>query len=132
MTRIWQFAAVMASGLSLAGLSLDGDTAHAGPSYQGGDCPSGVTCTRWCPGDPPLPGSSVVKWDWNICHSWYWNSEGVVDVAANVIYPWHGVPHEAPPAPLLPPAAPAPPPFQLPADCPTWSPILAPSRCGGL
>jgi hypothetical protein len=25
-----------------------------------------------------------------------------------------------------------PPPQPLPADCPPWSPILAPSRCGGL
>jgi hypothetical protein len=29
----------------------------------------------------------VITWDWNICHDWHWNSEGVVDVASNTIYP---------------------------------------------
>ena len=86
---------VLSGGLGLAGLGLGAGTAQAGPifgpSYEGGNCPGGITCTHWCPGDPLIPGSSVITWDWNVCHDWYWNSEGVVDVGSNVIYPWHGV-----------------------------------------
>ncbi|MFG1930052.1 hypothetical protein ACGFK1_05275 [Mycobacterium sp. NPDC048908] len=92
-------ALVMSCGVSLSGLGMT--TAQAdGPSYQGGNCPGSTTCTHWCPGDPLIPGSQVISWDWNICHDWFWNSEGVVDVNANVIYPWRGVPH---PAGLRPP-----------------------------
>ena len=101
MSRLSRFAtAVVVSGsLSLAGLGLA--TAHAdGPSYQGGNCPGSQTCTHWCPGDPLIPGSQVLSWDWNICHDWFWNSEGIVDVEGNMAYPWHGVPH---PAGLRPP-----------------------------
>ena len=76
--------------------------------------------------------SQVITWDAGICHDWYWNSEGVVDIASNTIYPWNGVPHQAPPPPALGPRRPPPPPQPLPPDCPPWSPILAPSRCGGL
>jgi hypothetical protein len=74
----------------------------------------------------------VISWDWNVCHDWYWNSEGGVDIATNIVYPWHGRPHDNGPVPA--PLPPAPPliPQPLPADCPPWSPILAPSRCGGL
>ncbi len=119
----------------LAGAGPGVGTAQAapafGPSYQGGNCPGGITCTHWCPGDPLLPGSQVITWDWNICHDWYWNSHGTIDIASNTIYPWQGVPHQAPPPPPPPTAAP-PPPQPLPPDCPPWSPILAPSRCGGL
>jgi len=115
--------------LMSGGLGLFPAAAQTGPSYNGGNCPGGNTCTTWCPGEPAIPGSEfgVISWDWNVCHDWYWNSEGVVDIAANVVYPWHGAPHDngPVPAPLL-PAQP------LPADCPPWSPILAPSRCGGL
>lgn len=137
MNRISRSATmvVVFGGLALAASGPGAGAAHAdpafGPSYQGGNCPGGITCTHWCPGEPPLPGSQVISWDWNICHDWYWNSEGTVDIATNIIYPWHGVPHQAPPPPPPPTAAP-PPPQPLPADCPPWSPILAPSRCGGL
>ena len=138
MSRISRFATavVVSAGVSVAGLGLATGTAHAdpglGPSYQGGNCPGSFTCTHWCPGDPLIPGSQVITWDWNVCHDWYWNSEGTVDVASNIIYPWHGTPHDAePPPPALPPYTP-PPPQPLPPDCPPWSPFLAPSRCGGL
>jgi hypothetical protein len=73
----------------------------------------------------------VITWDWNVCHDWYWNSEGVVDIAANTIYPWRGVPHEAPPPPP-PPTGPPPPPAPRPAYCPPWNVIIGPSECGGL
>jgi hypothetical protein len=116
------------------GLGWAAGLAEAGPSYSGGNCPGGNSCTTWCPGDPPIPGSEfgVISWDWNICHDWYWNSEGVVDIATNVVYPWHGRPHDNGPVPAPLPPAPPLPPQPLPADCPPWSPILAPSRCGGL
>ncbi|SEQ74833.1 hypothetical protein SAMN04488583_3412 [Mycobacterium sp. 88mf] len=138
MGPVSRLAVVMAASgsLALSGLGLGAGAIHAdpasGPSYEGGNCPGGLTCTHWCPGDPPIPGSQVITWDADICHDWYWNSEGVVDIASNTIYPWHGVPHEAPPPPVLGPRQPPPPPQPLPVDCPPWSPILAPSRCGGL
>lgn len=99
MDRILRFATTLmvAGSLIMASFSVGSGTAHAtGPSYQGGNCPGGMTCTHWCPGDPPIPGSQVIWWDWNICHDWYWTSEGVIDIDANTIYPWHGSPHEAP------------------------------------
>lgn len=138
MKRIKRLATTLSvsGGLGLAALGLCAATAQAdpvfGPSYQGGNCPDGVTCTHWCPGDPLIPGSQVITWDWNVCHDWYWNSEGTIDVATNIVYPWQGVPHQAAPPPAVGPPAPPPPPQPLPPDCPPWSPILAPSRCGGL
>lgn len=137
MNRLSRLAttALLSSGLSLAAFGLTTGTAQAdGTSYQGGNCPGGNTCTTWCPGDSLIPGSEfgVISWDWNVCHDWYWNSEGVVDIATNVVYPWHGTPHDNGPVPAaLPPAAPIPP-QPLPPDCPWYSPFLAPSRCGGL
>ncbi len=142
MNRIAHLATtlVVSGGVGLAGLTLASGTAQAdnpfwGPSYSGENCPPGVgSCTHWCPGDPPIPGSEfgAISWDWNICHDWYWNSEGTVDIATNTVYPWHGAPHEAaprPPAPSGPPPAPA----ALPADCPPFNvAFFAPSRCGGL
>jgi len=136
MGRMSRFATavVVSGGVSLAGFGLA--TAHAdpawGPSYNGGNCPGSMTCTHWCPGDTLYSWSNLVAWDWNVCHDWYWNSDGVVDVNSNIIYPWNGVPHDAgPPPPELPPYIP-PPPQPLPPDCPWHSPFLAPSRCGGL
>ena len=126
-------AALMSGGVGLAAGTAQADPAW-GPSYSGGNCPAGLTCTHWCPGDPAIPGSEfgVISWDWNICHDWYWNSEGTVDVATNTVYPWHGAPHQAAPPPPL-PAGPPPPPAPLPADCPPFNiPFFAPSRCGGL
>ncbi|MDT5069194.1 MAG: hypothetical protein QOK02_5349 [Mycobacterium sp.] len=108
MKRTLRFATTTAvsAGLGLAVLGLATGTAEAdpgmGPSYSGGNCPAAIgSCTHWCPGDPLIPGSQVITWDWNACHDWYWTSEGVVDIAAKTIYPWRGVPHEAPPPPSL-------------------------------
>jgi hypothetical protein len=137
-TRIVRLAAtaLVSGAVGLAGLTLATGSAQAdGPSYTGGNCPGSYTCTHWCPGDPLIPGSEfgAISWDWNICHDWYWNSVGTVDVATNIVYPWHGTPHDnGPPSPALPPYVPPPPPQPLPPDCPWYSPILAPSRCGGL
>jgi hypothetical protein len=130
-------AGLAAAAVVSAGLGATAGTAHAnpfwGPSYSGGNCPPGIgTCTHWCPGDPLIPGSQVISWDWNVCHDWYWNSEGTVDIATNIVYPWHGIPHQAAPPPP-PPQGPPPPPAPWPADCPPFNvPFLGPSRCGGL
>jgi hypothetical protein len=90
MSRFSQFATsvVVSGAVAITGLTLGAGISNAeGPSYQGGNCPSGMTCTHWCPGDPAIPGSQVLSWDWNICHDWYWNSEGIVDVSTSTIYP---------------------------------------------
>ena len=121
MNRLGNLAMVLAvAGTVAAGGSAVGvGTASAdGPSYNGGNCPGGMTCTHWCPGDPLPPGSQVLGWDWNVCHDWYWNSEGIADVTTNVMYPWSGPPHPA--APLPPVVAPPPPP--PPAPHPFCSP----------
>ncbi|WP_237568313.1 hypothetical protein [Mycolicibacterium lacusdiani] len=105
----WATAAAVAAGLTMSGLGAA--TAFAeGPSYQGGNCPPGQTCTHWCPGASLPPGSQVLSWDWNACHDWYWNSDGIVDVTTNTMYPWSGAPRPAAPPPVLAPAPPPPPP----------------------
>lgn len=134
MSRYTQFAvpAAVSLAVGLAGTILAPVSAQAqmGPSYEGGNCPPGVTCTHWCPGDPAIPGSQVVSWDWNICHDWYWTSEGIIDVTSNIVYPWQGTPHQATPPPV--PAGPPPPPAPRPPHCPPFNVIIGPSECGGL
>lgn len=95
--------ALVSAGIGVASVALAAAPALAeGPSYTGGNCPYGLTCTHWCPGDPLIPGSQVISWDWNVCHDWYWNSDGVVDVATNTIYPWDfSGPRPAPPPPTF-------------------------------
>jgi hypothetical protein len=90
-------AAVVAGGLGLAGATAQAEPGW-GPSYSGGNCPAGMTCTHWCPGDPAIPGSEfgILTWDWNVCHDWYWNSNGIVDVETMMLYPWHGPAHVIP------------------------------------
>ena len=134
MSRVSRFAAaaVMAGVVAVSGLtSGTGSAAAEGPSYNGGNCPGGMTCTHWCPGDPAIPGSQVLSWDWNICHDWYWNSEGIVDVNSSTIYPWSGVPHQVAPPP--PPMGPAPAPLSPPPGMPFCSPrgalIIIPPIC---
>ncbi len=122
---------VIAGGVGLAGALLGSAAATAeGPSYQGGNCPPGMTCTHWCPGDSAIPGSQVLSWDLNACHDWYWNSEGIVDVTTNTIYPWSGTPRPAAPSPVFKPAPPPPP---LPPGTPFCSPrgslIIIPPIC---
>ncbi len=59
MDRILRFATTLmvAGSLIMASFSVGSGTAHAtGPSYQGGNCPGGMTCTHWCPGDPTDTG----------------------------------------------------------------------------
>ena len=101
INRISKLAAtvVATGGMVLAGLGLAANASAQGPSYNGGNCPPGVTCTHWLPGQPPPPGGQVLTWDWNVPHDWYWNSEGIVDVTTNTMYPWSGSPHPAAPPP---------------------------------
>jgi hypothetical protein len=124
MNRISRLAtAVVSAGLAMSGMALAAGPAQAqGPSYNGGNCPYGVTCTHWFPGDPPPPGGQVLTWDWNVPHDWYWNSEGIVDVTTNTMYPWNGTgPRPAAPPPV--PVGPPPPPLQGP---PPGSPFCSP------
>ena len=134
MVRLSRLATVTVSAaMALAGLASGPGTAVAqGPSYQGGNCPPGMTCTHWCPGNAVPPGSQVVRWDWNLCHDWYWNSEGIVDVGTNTMFPWSGTPHPAaPPPPVV--AGPPQAPLQKPPGTPFCSPrgalIIIPPIC---
>jgi hypothetical protein len=133
MSRVSRLAtAAIAGAAAVTGLTLGSGTATAeGPSYQGGNCPAGQTCTHWCPGDPAIPGSQVLSWDWNVCHDWYWNSEGIVDVDSSTIYPWSGVPHQVapPPPPMGPAPAPLSPPPGMPFCSPRGSLIIIPPIC---
>lgn len=123
--------AVATTGLALAGLGLVTTASAQGPSYQGGNCPPGQTCTHWLPGQPPPPGGQVLTWDWNVPHDWYWSSEGIVDVTTNTMYPWSGSPHPAspPPAPVGAPPAPLQPPPGMPFCSPRGSLIIIPPIC---
>ena len=134
MGRVSRFAAaaVMAGTVAATGLTVGAGTSTAeGPSYNGGNCPGGMTCTHWCPGDPAIPGMQVLSWDWNICHDWYWHSEGIVDVNSSTIYPWSGAPHQVAPPPLPIGSAPAPlsPPPGMPFCSPRGALIIIPPIC---
>ena len=64
MSRFSRFATsvVVSDAVAMTGLTLGAGISTAeGPSYQGGNCPSGMTCTHWCPGDPAIPGSQVLR-----------------------------------------------------------------------
>jgi hypothetical protein len=124
--------AALSGAVAISSLALGAGTATAqGPSYQGGNCPPGLTCTHWCPGDPAIPGGQVLSWDANVCHDWYWGSDGIVDVSTNTLYPWSGTgPRQAAPVPSF---APPPPPAPLPPGTPFCSPrgslIIIPPIC---
>jgi len=117
-------AALAAGGLGLAGLGLAAGAAQASPPYAGGDCPTGQTCSRWCPGDATQDVTGA-NWDWNVCHDWTFSAAGLVDLGTGAVaYPYPGGP--------IPPAGPRipkpPPPY-----CPPWSTIFSgPAECGGL
>jgi hypothetical protein len=134
MNRLTRFATTVGASVAVAvaGLAAGAGAATAqGPSYQGGNCPPGMTCTHWCPGSPVPPGSQVLSWDWNVCHDWYWNSHGIIDVTTNMMYPWSGSPRPAGPPP--PPPGPPSPPLQKPPGTPFCSPrgalIIIPPIC---
>lgn len=67
---------VLSGGLALAALGLGTGTAQAEYWFN------------WCPGQPqPYPATNrVIDWDWNVCHSYRYNGNDVIDEAGRV-YP---------------------------------------------
>lgn len=68
--------AVLAGGLALTGVALTPGTAEA-------RCNALSMCGQvWCPGQPlPVGGwgmEPTVKWDMNVCHTWYYGNAGRV------------------------------------------------------
>ncbi|MBO0680754.1 hypothetical protein JRC04_25090 [Mycolicibacterium sp. S2-37] len=66
--------ALLAGGLTVTGAALVPGTAAAGCNMIG-------QCSRvWCPGQPlPVGGWGVeptVKWDMNVCHTYYFGNAG--------------------------------------------------------
>jgi hypothetical protein len=90
-------AALLSSGLGLAGFVLGAGTAQAGCTY------GGVCSKQWCPGQPMPQGwfigpNGVVKqvndvvWDMSVCHTYFNATDdrfGGVRVGSNV---WEGEP----------------------------------------
>jgi hypothetical protein len=89
---------LVSGGLGLAGLALAG-TAQAIPGWCPGDPPN------WAPGGPP-GSSSVVHWDWNVCHNYHYASDGVVDDDTGIFYPYGGDPRPWVQPPLAPASSP--------------------------
>jgi hypothetical protein len=107
---------LVSGGLSVAALGLGAGTAQAN-SYTFGPF-------QWCPGQS-MPNESGLVWDMSVCHTyWFEQAYGYGGAEGGPRY-WEG-------ENLFPTPIPPPPPQPLPPDCPPWSPILAPSRCGGL
>ncbi|HET6735609.1 hypothetical protein [Mycobacterium sp.] len=66
--------AVLAGGLALTGVALTPGTAEA-------RCNMLSMCSQvWCPGQPLPVGEwgrePDVKWDMNVCHTWYYGHAG--------------------------------------------------------
>jgi hypothetical protein len=70
MNRISRFAAtvVVSGGLGLAGLGLGLGTAQA---YS----------FHWCPGEEAPYTSGTINWDWNVCHSYHYQGNTMIDDA---------------------------------------------------
>ena len=87
-------AGVLLSGaVAVAGVGLGAGTAEAQPGVpipadDGGWGPP----HHWCPGQQPVPqsGNNItdpIKWDWNVCHTYYFVWMGMGNVS-NVV--WDG------------------------------------------
>jgi hypothetical protein len=112
--------ALLSAGLALAGMGLAGGTAQAIPGVPAPahgawpgcpeDSPAGPC--QWCPGDPPVETGNKrinpVRWDTNVCHTYWYVRHGQGNVANNI---FEGV---------APPAEPPPPPSFTPPLPPGW------------
>jgi hypothetical protein len=101
--------AIVSGGLALAGLGLTAGAAHADPYWF-----------HWCPGQEHPSGTADrnVDWDWNVCHAYYYQSDGNGNHPADLIDETGRVYSAAPVA--------------RPDYCPPWNVVIGPSACGGL
>jgi hypothetical protein len=109
--------AVLSGSLGLVGIGLAAGSAQADMTYTFGPF-------QWCPGQS-MPNDSGLAWDMSICHTYYYEQTYGMQGGVGGPRYWEG-------ENIFPNPIPPPPPQPLPADCPPWSPFLAPSRCGGL
>lgn len=79
------------TGLGITLLVSLGLMAAPPAQAEQGNCPRLQACTTWCPGDPN-PAGRPVPWDANVCHDYYWGSDGVHDVGNGAFYPWRTMP----------------------------------------
>ena len=72
---------LMSAGVAVAGLVLTPATAHAQGTATGPK--------TWCPGQNPASVSQInpPNWDWNVCHTYWWVTTGLGNVAPTV---WEG------------------------------------------
>jgi hypothetical protein len=90
--------ALLSGGVAVAGLGLATGVAQAlpvpapqNPAWPGcpSDSPQGPC--HWCPGQAMLPTgnqrTNPVRWDNNVCHTYYYVNFGTGNVASNI---WDG------------------------------------------
>jgi hypothetical protein len=122
MRRVGQLAAtVVVAGAAAASLAVG--TAQA----QG---PNSPTPNNWCPGQA-LPFSNI-KWDMNVCHTWYMVPSGtgnvtMVDLQGNKLDSF--ILADAPPPVFAPPPPPSGPPPGTPFCSPRGALIIIPPIC---
>lgn len=93
------FGALLSGSMAATGMALSVSTAQADP-WPG--CETNTGPCHWCPGqEAPHTGNHVtdpVRWDWNVCHTYYYVYPGQGNVA-NMIWDGDDPP---PPPPRLP------------------------------
>lgn len=80
MTTISRIAisAMVAGSLAAAGLGLAAGNASADDYYW----------FSWCPGQiaPSAASDRVIDWDWNVCHTYRYNGNDLID-DLGIVYP---------------------------------------------
>ncbi len=96
--------ALVAGGIAVAGLGLSAGSSGANPGGAWPGCPNDHPqgpC-HWCPGDPPVQTGNLridpVRWDANVCHTYWYVYPGQGNVA-NMIFEGDTPPPPPPPAP---------------------------------